>query len=605
MKSFRQVSLACMIVMAAALSTSHLGAVTPFETDVSTAIDRGIEWLANQGVFNNPSTASDASGLPMLALLEKRASGNPLDPPQGYTGASPTDQGRLRTAASYILDASNETGFYSYRDGNWMFALAEYARTGGPDKSVLAPANADYETIKQVMDRLTDRIIANQQTAANGFPLNSRGYWCYTSTGCNDSSTTQFAVAGLAAAKAFYTSGGSGDGGAWADPGRVTAIDAALTLARQAYELNAVDFSDNGSCSTASVTERGHGYRTGYAASLQQTASGVYIQLFGGSNVNTPSAQNYVEWLRNHYRFTDLDSLGNSWSAYTWSYYMWSSFKAMELIRHSGIIPSGSNLGPNDLGTLPSGSAPTCNVREVHKVTAAVSRPASFGPGGVGHYSAESQSQYFDYAHQIIGLQCYDGTAPINGNDGYFNCNGAPASWGVFDGLPGNAAHQSYLLLVLQRATGGACVDSDGDGVCDADDNCPAVSNPKQEDSNRNGTGDACEAGQVKLNVGTSPGTGLAGVTNIMVTGGSWPNQVIPNNDTTITMSKAGCFGANPVVAQSYRVQTVLGTTKRAYFTIPAGIAGGAYYVWISGPAGGGYSSYNCSVLNVVAAPVK
>jgi len=35
--------------------------------------------------------------------------------------------------------------------------------------------------------------------------------------------------------------------------------------------------------------------------------------------------------------------------------------------------------------------------------------------------------------------------------------------------------------------------DSDGDGVADADDNCPYVHNPRQEDFNENGIGDVCE----------------------------------------------------------------------------------------------------------------
>ncbi len=326
-------------------------AVTPFETNVSTAITNGLNYLATNGVFSNPSSLGNdgAQGLAMEALLEKRASGNPVDPPQGYVGASAADQALLRTAAAFILDRTNETSFYAYRDGAWMFALSGYALTGGPDKSVLAPANADYQTIKQAMDQLVDRTIAAQTVAAGS----SKGFWGYTGPGA-DSSTTQFAAAGLNAARVFYLSNKSADN-VFADPARAAAIDTALASTRAGYVLNAKSGSDNASCGTLTATEKGIGYQaTGYNPSLQQTASGIYIQLFGGADVNDPNLQHYMEWIKNHYRYTDLDNMGNSWPTLSHGYYLWSSFKAMELIRQSGVAANPRQCRPERLRHPPA-----------------------------------------------------------------------------------------------------------------------------------------------------------------------------------------------------------------------------------------------------------
>ena len=151
-------ALACAALSLAAGSAL---AGTPFQNDVTTSINLGIEYLANANAFTGG--AGDATGLATQALLEKRASGNPADPPSGYTGASVTDKGRLRTAATYMINQTDSNGasLATYRDGQRLFALAGYALTGGPDKSVLGTTI----TIKQAMDNLTDKIMSNQNAA--------------------------------------------------------------------------------------------------------------------------------------------------------------------------------------------------------------------------------------------------------------------------------------------------------------------------------------------------------------------------------------------------------------------------------------------------------
>ena len=466
--------------------------VTNFSQDVNASIDLGLDWLDSSGAFNNPSSAGDATGLTTLALLEKRASADLDADPQGYNNANAADQARMRRSVAYMIGSTASTSFYAYRDGGFLMAMSVYLLSGGPDRGDHPdlPAALPNDVIGTIND-LFDRIAANQGDSGQNL-----GYWCYTNGLCPDSSTTQLVVAGLSAVRRVYSSDDYGDAG------RLAQLNTLAEISRDAYEANATDESDV--CDGIANNDAGHGYQGGDSfpspATHQQTASGTWIQLVGGSNLNTDSVQDYLNWARTRYRYTDI--AGNDWANSSYYYYLWSSSKAYEFIEASGLEPAGGNIGIEDIGSLAPGANPACDARQVHLDPASVPRVPLFGGQGGGYYDdpAEQPRIYFDYAYTLLNYQ-----SPA----GVYNANGAPGRWNSF-------ASQAYSILVLSRSTGGGCVDSDGDGVCDADDNCPTepnedqsdrdqdgvgdvcdncpdVFNPDQEDSNGNGIGDACE----------------------------------------------------------------------------------------------------------------
>jgi hypothetical protein len=57
----------------------------------------------------------------------------------------------------------------------------------------------------------------------------------------------------------------------------------------------------------------------------------------------------------------------------------------------------------------------------------------------------------------------------------------------------GRSTRQTYVLVLSASAVKEQLPDTDGDGIPDAQDNCPAIANPGQADTDGDGVGDACD----------------------------------------------------------------------------------------------------------------
>lgn len=86
---------------------------------------------------------------------------------------------------------------------------------------------------------------------------------------CPDSSTTQFVISGMAAARAVFADP------AHADPARLDALTRIAARSAEAYVANGLAGEYCSPGGVLSGTEAGHGYNVGSCNSFQETASGV------------------------------------------------------------------------------------------------------------------------------------------------------------------------------------------------------------------------------------------------------------------------------------------------------------------------------------------
>jgi|GEM_PF-754531 len=457
--------LACLLAQPAGAQITH------FSTDVEVAIDRGLQWLDDEGFYEGicgplvPGSQEwgrghDPGGLVALALLEKRRDASQNAVSSGYAHSTVENQARIDSLMGLLIDridASAADDFRAYQDGGDLMALSVYYMTGGPNPGALMAVN-----------KIFDRIAVNQ---------GPHGYWGYSSGAEADSSTTQLVVAGLAAARRVFTS----TPGYAGDPNRLATLDGLAAIARQSYV-------DNGTSDLPDAPEeRGHPYVRGRDAnSLQQTASGLWIQLVGGADLNGPSVQGYLRWLQLRYQYTTMNFDAGENARYYY-YYFWSFAKAMGFLEGAPIDPAAGNLSPVSMGRLPAGDAPAIMSRQTNLDPALMPRPASFGNDGPGYYADphEQPRWYFDLAYTLLTQQDAAGR--------FVTIGAIPPNPAGGPHRPQFCADQAFAILVLQRSLGGGCIDTDGDNVCDDEDNCVLTPNPDQADVDGNGVGDICE----------------------------------------------------------------------------------------------------------------
>lgn len=409
---------------------------TPFNCDVENAINLGLQFTRSR-VSGNRLTSVDHNFFGILALLEKRRGIGWNGPALGYDGSEPEDQIIVENLVRGQIDGypvhANPTAIpYNYSVGGGLMALSTYLATGGPE---------EVGATTTVTQALANAVISVQNARSTSLP--NGGWMYYSPAESSDLSVTQFAVAGLSAARNI--------------------IEDATSDSPQFIEF----------LSRSQAADGGFAYRvsgrTGGGSHSTMSATGLWCLRLSQVPIEDETVQGALQWLRTNYRY---DSVFRSGSAFTY-YYIWAASKGLKV--------SDAYLSPEFITGYDFGDRV---------------------PSQVG-YPEERPSHYFDFAYTLLSWQNMTSGRWGWGDNGTPS-SGTQLAGHHFAIL---TLERSLGGACVDTDSDSLCgledncpdipnpdqLDEDLDGIGDACDNCPKIINRAQEDTDGDGVGDACD----------------------------------------------------------------------------------------------------------------
>ncbi|MBU1896376.1 hypothetical protein KKB55_01230, partial [Myxococcota bacterium] len=429
-----------LLIASLLLPAASAAAPTQFGIDVNDAIEQGLAFLRAAQSANGQwgDNDSDATGLAMLCFLEKREHAGWEARALGYSGMNEADQERVRRAAARcatLTQAFESNPSPSYQVGSCLMGMTTYLITGGPDDA------GGAVNVSTAIQTGVQKLKQYQGINQNG------GGWNYHNPGNDgDLSTTQFAMAGLAAAQAIVP-------------------DASVTLPQSIPFIQSTQKANGGH------GYRGQGAAASYEASSSMTASGIWTYRLSGLQTHDPKVQLGLSWINNNYNYERIIQPAWNNSQQSYYYFLWAAAKALEVTGDDG---GGAALYADQIGGLRN--------------------PIADG------YPDESPRWYYDFAWQIMQHQADNGSW-CNG-DGRCYVQVAATSFAIL------VLERSLGGVCIIDEDGDEicddqdnCLnspnpeqeDADEDGRGDICDNCPNVFNPDQIDDDGDLIGDACD----------------------------------------------------------------------------------------------------------------